>query len=70
MVCQPLSAAPGSRRRTPARLGRTGERGVADRIATVLTALLADDIYTTKAMMFEELVGDADLAPRPASSIW
>jgi HAD superfamily hydrolase (TIGR01509 family) len=31
----------------------------------VLTALLADDIYTTKTMLFDELVLDHDLAPRP-----
>ncbi|BBY79948.1 HAD-IA family hydrolase [Mycolicibacterium pulveris] len=31
----------------------------------VLTALLADDIYTTKTMMFDELVLAHDLAPRP-----
>jgi HAD superfamily hydrolase (TIGR01509 family) len=31
----------------------------------VLTALLADDIYTTKTMMFDELILDHDLAPRP-----
>ncbi|MGV0715638.1 HAD family hydrolase [Mycolicibacterium sp. XJ662] len=31
----------------------------------VLTALLADDIYNTKSMMFDELVLDHDLAPRP-----
>lgn len=31
----------------------------------VLTRLLADDIYTTKTMMLEEMILDADLAPRP-----
>ena len=31
----------------------------------VLTKLLADEIYTTKTMMFEEMIADADLAPRP-----
>ena len=31
----------------------------------VLTQLLADDIYTTKTMMFDEMILDADLAPRP-----
>lgn len=31
----------------------------------VLTALLADDIYTTKTMMFDELVLERDLPPRP-----
>jgi HAD superfamily hydrolase (TIGR01509 family) len=40
------------------------KRGIATE-CDVLTELLADEIYTTKAMMFAELVGDADLAPRP-----
>ncbi|TFV58071.1 haloacid dehalogenase [Mycobacterium sp. PS03-16] len=31
----------------------------------VLTELLADDICTTKAMMFDEMVLDAGLSPRP-----
>jgi HAD superfamily hydrolase (TIGR01509 family) len=31
----------------------------------VLTKLLADDIYTTKTMMFDELILEHDLAPRP-----
>jgi HAD superfamily hydrolase (TIGR01509 family) len=31
----------------------------------VLTKLLADDIYTTKTMMLEEMILDADLPPRP-----
>lgn len=31
----------------------------------VLTALLADDIFTTKTMMFDELILDHDLTPRP-----
>ncbi|MGV0792811.1 HAD-IA family hydrolase [Mycolicibacterium sp. XJ1819] len=31
----------------------------------VLTALLADDVYNTKTMMFDELVLERDLAPRP-----
>jgi HAD superfamily hydrolase (TIGR01509 family) len=31
----------------------------------VLTSLLADDIYNTKTMLFDELVADRDLAPRP-----
>lgn len=31
----------------------------------VLTALLADEIYATKTMMFDELVLECDLAPRP-----
>ncbi|MET0758246.1 MAG: HAD family hydrolase [Mycobacterium sp.] len=33
--------------------------------ADVLTQLLADEIYATKTMMFEEMIADADLAPRP-----
>ena len=31
----------------------------------VLTKLLADEIYTTKTMMFDELILERDLAPRP-----
>ena len=31
----------------------------------VLTKLLADDIYTTKTMMLDEMILDADLTPRP-----
>ncbi len=31
----------------------------------VLTELLADEIYTTKTMMFDELILEHDLAPRP-----
>ena len=34
----------------------------------MLTELLADEIYTTKTMMFEELILDADLRRAPASS--
>ena len=55
------------------------KRGIATE-SDVLTALLADDIYNTKTMMFEELVRDADLSSRPglvdlvmdafASGIW
>jgi beta-phosphoglucomutase-like phosphatase (HAD superfamily) len=40
------------------------KRGIATE-SDVLTALLADEIYTTKTIMFDELIGDADLAPRP-----
>lgn len=40
------------------------KRGVATEV-DVLTRLLADDIYTTKTMMFEEMIRDADLTPRP-----
>lgn len=38
-------------------------RGV-DAGASVLTDVLADDIYSTKTVLFEELILDADLAPR------
>ena len=31
----------------------------------MLTKLLADDIYTTKTMMLDEMILDADLTPRP-----
>jgi beta-phosphoglucomutase-like phosphatase (HAD superfamily) len=31
----------------------------------VLTELLADEICATKAMMFDEIIAEADLAPRP-----
>lgn len=40
------------------------KRGVATE-SDVLTRLLADEIYTTKTMMFDELILDRDLAPRP-----
>jgi HAD superfamily hydrolase (TIGR01509 family) len=40
------------------------KRGIATE-CDVLTELLADEICTTKNMMFEELIRDADLAPRP-----
>jgi hypothetical protein len=43
------------------------KRGIATE-CDVLTELLADEIYTTKTMMFEELVRDADLRRDPASS--
>ncbi|MCT7658155.1 HAD-IA family hydrolase [Mycobacterium deserti] len=33
--------------------------------ADVLTALLADEIYTTKTMLFDELILERDLTPRP-----
>jgi HAD superfamily hydrolase (TIGR01509 family) len=33
--------------------------------ADVLTALLADEIFTTKTMIFDELILEHDLAPRP-----
>ncbi|MDG5481508.1 HAD family hydrolase [Mycolicibacterium gadium] len=40
------------------------KRGVATE-SDVLTRLLADDIYTTKTMLFDELILERDLAPRP-----
>lgn len=40
------------------------KRGVATE-SDVLTKLLADEIYTTKTMMFDELILDRDLVPRP-----
>lgn len=40
------------------------KRGIATE-CDVLTELLADEIHATKTMMFDELIGDADLAPRP-----
>ncbi|KUI16806.1 haloacid dehalogenase [Mycobacterium sp. GA-1285] len=33
--------------------------------ADVLTKLLADEIYTTKTMLFDELILERDLSPRP-----
>ncbi|SEH92965.1 haloacid dehalogenase superfamily, subfamily IA, variant 3 with third motif having DD or ED [Mycolicibacterium rutilum] len=40
------------------------KRGVATEV-DVLTKLLADEIYTTKTMLFDELILERDLAPRP-----
>src|SRR4051812_31664919 len=40
------------------------KRGIATE-CDVLTELLADQICTTKNVMFDELIHDADLAPRP-----
>ena len=40
------------------------KRGIATE-SDVLTQLLADDIYATKTMVFDELIADADLALRP-----
>ena len=55
------------------------KRGIATE-SDVLTALLADEIYATKTMMFDEFISDADLSPRPglvdlvmdafASGVW
>jgi HAD superfamily hydrolase (TIGR01509 family) len=56
-----LLALSNERQRVSAELRK---RGIATE-CDVLTELLADEIYTTKAMMFEELVRNADLAPRP-----
>lgn len=49
------------RQRVTAELRKRGVSTESD----VLTQLLADEIYTTKVMMFDELILDADLAPRP-----
>jgi HAD superfamily hydrolase (TIGR01509 family) len=40
------------------------KRGIATE-CDVLTELLADEIFATKTMLFEEIVRDADLSPRP-----
>jgi HAD superfamily hydrolase (TIGR01509 family) len=40
------------------------KRGIATE-SDVLTELLTDEIYATKTMMFDEMVHDADLSPRP-----
>lgn len=40
------------------------KRGVATE-SDVLTKLLADEVYATKTMLFDELILDRDLAPRP-----
>lgn len=45
-------------------LAELRKRGVSTE-SDVLTQLLADDIYTTKTMMLDEMILDADLAPRP-----
>jgi beta-phosphoglucomutase-like phosphatase (HAD superfamily) len=55
-----LLALTDERQRVSAELRKRGISTESD----VLTELLADDIYTTKTMMFDELVHDADLAPR------
>lgn len=55
-----LLALPDERQRVAAELRR---RGVATE-CDVLTKLLADEIYATKTMLFDELVADSDLSPR------
>jgi HAD superfamily hydrolase (TIGR01509 family) len=45
-------------------LAELRKRGVATE-SDVLTKLLADEIHATKTMMFDELILDSDLAPRP-----
>ncbi len=71
-----LLALPDERQRVMAELRK---RGIATE-SDVLTALLADEIYSTKTVMFDELIHDADLTPRPglvdlvmdafASGVW
>ena len=71
-----LLALPDERQRVSAELRK---RGIATE-SDVLTALLADEIYSTKTVMFDEMVHDADLSPRPglvdlvmdafASGVW
>jgi beta-phosphoglucomutase-like phosphatase (HAD superfamily) len=56
-----LLALPDERQRVSAELRKRGISTESD----VLTQLLADEIYSTKTVMFDELVHDADLAPRP-----
>jgi HAD superfamily hydrolase (TIGR01509 family) len=45
-------------------LAELRKRGVSTE-SDVLTQLLADDIYTTKTMILDEMILDADLSPRP-----
>jgi HAD superfamily hydrolase (TIGR01509 family) len=56
-----LLALPDERQRVAAELRK---RCVATE-CDVLTKLLADEIYTTKTMLFDELILERDLAPRP-----
>jgi beta-phosphoglucomutase-like phosphatase (HAD superfamily) len=56
-----LLALPDERQRVSAELRKRGISTESD----VLTQLLADEIYSTKTVMFDELVNDADLTPRP-----
>ena len=56
-----LLALSDERQRVTAELRKRGVSTESD----VLTKLLADDIYTTKTMMLDEMILDADLRPRP-----
>jgi beta-phosphoglucomutase-like phosphatase (HAD superfamily) len=56
-----LLALTDERQRITAELRKRGVSTESD----VLTKLLADDIYTTKTMMLDEMILDADLTPRP-----
>lgn len=56
-----LLALSDERQRVTAELRKRGIAAECD----VLMKVLADDIYATKTMMFDELIADADLAPRP-----
>ncbi len=56
-----LLALTDERQRVTAELRKRGVSTESD----VLTKLLADDIYTTKTMMLDEMILDADLMPRP-----
>jgi HAD superfamily hydrolase (TIGR01509 family) len=56
-----LLALTDERQRITAELRKRGVSTESD----VLTKLLADDIYTTKTMMLDEMILDADLSPRP-----
>jgi HAD superfamily hydrolase (TIGR01509 family) len=56
-----LLALPDERQRVAAELRKRCVSTESD----VLTALLADEIYATKMMMFDEFIRDSDLAPRP-----
>ena len=56
-----LLALSDERQRVSAELRKRGISTESD----VLTQLLADEIYATKTMMLDEMILDADLAPRP-----
>jgi beta-phosphoglucomutase-like phosphatase (HAD superfamily) len=56
-----LLALSDERQRVSAELRKRGVSTESD----VLTQLLADDIYTTKTMVLDEMILDADLTPRP-----
>ncbi len=59
-----LPPAVGAGRRAAARAAELRKRGVATE-SDVLTKLLADEIYATKTMMFDEMVADANSRPAP-----